>query len=85
MRTLANLGETKIDNLEIRTRILGLENEVFRLKVTVYHLHMMAVVYRLEDLSEHMRCILLREVLLLDNSLKQFTPGADPFRKDDIS
>lgn len=42
------------------------------------HALFVAVIYRFQNLPEHMCCILLREVLLLNDSLEELPSVADP-------
>ena len=72
-----DLGETEIDNLEVRVRLFRLEQEVLWLEISVRDALIVAVVERMQDLFENLSGVLLGEELVLDDTVKQLATSAN--------
>ena len=71
-------GRAEVDNSNACLISRPVEKQVFRLQVAMHDILTMAVVYRGEDLLDHVRGILLAKYLLLRDALEKLPSVAQP-------
>ena len=72
------LRQPKVDYFYICVWSRCRKKEILWFQVAMHDVHRVAIVERLEDLLEYLSCDFFREVLILNNQLKELTSGAQP-------
>lgn len=71
------LASAKIDNFDLGNILFILEQDVFRLEVSVHYFIFMTIRHRRHQLLENHGGSLLGEMVLIHNKVEQFTPWTD--------
>ena len=76
-----NLGQPKVNDLQLRVIILAHKEEVFWLQITVHNVHVVTIIEGLEDLAEDFARFLLAEEFFLDNPIEKLASFTESLSK----